>query len=179
VRTDIDCPVHTECGTTLGPAIIVQTRLRLPGMQSAARNACSSTRRSASETEGCGGRRASHSSRLSSFRQALMRAVARPRDGTSLRGGAPARELLPAVVQAQGEASRGREGHQTLSSAGHTVRMCSGTSETRTSGQAPSAPDVSDSRSHTIACHDPYGTGRTRRTDRQARSCEGPHRIAG
>jgi hypothetical protein len=27
------------------------------------------------------------------------------------RGGAPARELLPAVVQAQGEASRGREGH--------------------------------------------------------------------
>src|SRR6516164_4193220 len=54
-----------------------------------------------------------------------------PRDGASLRSGAPARELLPAVIQAQGEAPRGREGHQTLSSAGHAVRTCAGTPETR------------------------------------------------
>src|SRR6516164_10270456 len=86
-----------------------------------------------------------------------------PRDGASLRSGAPARELLPAVIQAQGEASRGREGHQTLSSAGHTVRTCPGTSETRTSDQAPSARDLPHSRSRATAGRDPSGAGGTRR----------------
>ena len=43
------------------------------------------------------------------------------RDGASLRGGASARELLPAVVQAEGEASRGRKGHQALSRAGDAL----------------------------------------------------------
>jgi hypothetical protein len=102
-----------------------------------------------------------------------------PRDGASLCGSAPIRELLPAVVQAQGETSRGREGHQTLSSAGHTVRTCAGTPETRPSGQAPSARGIPHSRSRATACRDPCGAGRARRADRQARSCDSSQRIAG
>src|SRR4051812_46609700 len=57
--------------------------------------------------------------------------------------------FLPAVIQAQGEAPRGCQDHQTLSSACHAMRTCTGPPETPISGQAPSAPDLSDSRSHT------------------------------
>jgi hypothetical protein len=86
--------------------------------------------------------------------------------------------FFPAVVQAQGEASRGCEGHQTLSSAGHTVRTCPGTSETRTSDQA--ARDLWHSRSRATAGRDPCGAAGTRRADRQARSRDGSRQsIAG
>ena len=42
-------------------------------------------------------------------------------DGASLCGGSAARELLPAVVQAEGEAARGREGDQALSCSGDAL----------------------------------------------------------
>ena len=43
------------------------------------------------------------------------------RDGPPLRGGTAVRELLPAVVQAEGEATRRREGDQALSCSGDAV----------------------------------------------------------
>jgi hypothetical protein len=79
------------------------------------------------------------------------------RDGASLRGSAPIHELLPAVVQAQGEASRGRNYHPPA------------TPYERALAHPKLAPAIKrglrgipHSRSRATACRDPCGAGRAR-----------------
>ena len=80
------------------------------------------------------------------------------RDGThpcpSVCGVSTAHELLPAVVQVEGQAARGREGDQALSCSGHALCARIGASEAEQGRQAAPARALSHARSGGAAGRD-------------------------
>ena len=68
------------------------------------------------------------------------------------------RELLPAVVQAEGEAARGRQGHQALSCSGDTLRARACSSEGDQGRQGTLAGNASHARSGGASGRDARGS---------------------
>ena len=88
------------------------------------------------------------------------------RDGPALRGGTALRELLPAIVQAEGEASRRRQGDQALSQSVDALRASSGTSDGHRGREEAVARAVPHARSRGAAGRDPRSAGGTRQSHR-------------
>src|ERR1700693_5190304 len=76
------------------------------------------------------------------------------------------RELLPAVIQAEGQAAGRRKGDQALPRSGYALRACAGASESRQGGQAASARDLSHARSRGASGRGACRPDRTRHTRR-------------
>jgi hypothetical protein len=88
----------------------------------------------------------------------------RPRVGAPLCGGPVARELLPSILQAKGEAAGRGESDQALSCAGYALRTRACASGTCQVGQASTARGISQPRSYRAAGRDLRGAGRAWRT---------------